>query len=200
MRTLAFGSSLNGPLEVLIPYERKGAVIVVLDDSRQMLFRFTVLQFADTCGDSICDEQESRESCQQDCPSAGRDDFCDREQQGVCDPDCGGQDPDCKAPPVVAPSASAPPVQRKAPLPQKSPASMGGMIMGAFALSLASLTAVGWTLVRKKGRQARLLRTTVEDWTRAGYAPQQIRQALLQRHYPQKQIDALLRERRGEDL
>lgn len=34
-------------------------------------------------------------NCPRDCPSGLRDSYCDKEEDGVCDPDCNGRDPDC---------------------------------------------------------------------------------------------------------
>ena len=55
------------------------------------------LDFRETvCGDSMCGFPETYASCPQDCPSGGRDEYCDAAQGGRCDPDCrGGEDSDC---------------------------------------------------------------------------------------------------------
>ena len=49
------------------------------------------------CGNKVCNVGESYESCPKDCPSGGKDDFCDNVKDGRCDPDClrQGEDPDC---------------------------------------------------------------------------------------------------------
>ncbi|PIU29620.1 hypothetical protein COT07_04995 [Candidatus Woesearchaeota archaeon CG07_land_8_20_14_0_80_44_23] len=42
-------------------------------------------------------------SCPQDCPSGGKDGYCDGVKDGICDPDCQkNQDPDCAAAPARA--------------------------------------------------------------------------------------------------
>lgn len=73
---------------------------------------------------------------------------------------------------------------------------MLGMLVGAIALSMAVLTAGGWVIVRKKGQEKKMLRSTIANWMRAGYAPMQIRQALAQKNYPGKVIDSLFEELR----
>jgi putative hemolysin len=53
---------------------------------------------AEKCGNSICEYSrgENQLTCPEDCPSGGKDDYCDRVKDGVCDPDCkGGDDADC---------------------------------------------------------------------------------------------------------
>ncbi len=48
-----------------------------------------------TCGNNICESYENRFSCARDCPSGIIDHYCDASQDGVCDPDCSMDDPDC---------------------------------------------------------------------------------------------------------
>ncbi|MEA3254932.1 MAG: DUF333 domain-containing protein [Candidatus Altiarchaeota archaeon] len=53
---------------------------------------------AKKCGNSVCEYSrgENQLTCPEDCPSGGKDDYCDRVGDGVCDPDCGGgDDADC---------------------------------------------------------------------------------------------------------
>jgi hypothetical protein len=51
----------------------------------------------DLCnGDGVCGSFESAISCPGDCDPAIADDFCIKEENGICDPDCNeGVDPDC---------------------------------------------------------------------------------------------------------
>lgn len=45
----------------------------------------------------VCDPGENYGNCFQDCFSGGRDDYCDRKDDLICDPDCAeGADPDCE--------------------------------------------------------------------------------------------------------
>jgi len=58
---------------------------------------------ASGCGNGICDSTETYLSCPQDCPSGGKDGYCDGVKDGICDPDCQkNQDPDCAAAPARA--------------------------------------------------------------------------------------------------
>ena len=48
------------------------------------------------CGNDLCDDGENYQSCPQDCKSGGRDGFCDKEKDAICDPDCARtEDDDC---------------------------------------------------------------------------------------------------------
>ena len=51
------------------------------------------------CGNGVCNANENHRSCPRDCPSGGRDGFCDEVGDDRCDPDCRGEkDPDCASP------------------------------------------------------------------------------------------------------
>jgi len=57
-----------------------------------------VEHFAQICGDGICQANENRGVCPQDCKSGVRDSYCDREADSVCDADCAdNNDPDCSS-------------------------------------------------------------------------------------------------------
>ncbi len=50
------------------------------------------------CGNTVCNINENYKDCPKDCPSGGRDGYCDREKDERCDPDCKkAEDPDCKS-------------------------------------------------------------------------------------------------------
>ncbi len=78
-----------------LPYFAEGKQVNIYNKNIKAL-EIPVLQFADTCGNAVCDPQESYESCNKDCKSGGKDDYCDSVSDGVCDSDCAdGQDADC---------------------------------------------------------------------------------------------------------
>ena len=74
--------------ELVIPYFPNAKQINVYDEIDKKLLEIPVLQFADTCGNAICEPQESYESCQLDCRSGSADDYCDGVADNICDPDC----------------------------------------------------------------------------------------------------------------
>ncbi len=46
--------------------------------------------------DGTCHTEENYYNCPDDCPSGGKDGYCDKVKDGICDPDCApGEDPDC---------------------------------------------------------------------------------------------------------
>lgn len=83
--------------EITIPYFENGKEIRVYDKDGNTVLNESVIQFAKTCPDNTCEPHESYESCTADCPSGGKDDYCDSVKDGLCDPDCSAsQDTDCK--------------------------------------------------------------------------------------------------------
>jgi putative hemolysin len=78
-------------------YSSRCAVCVMpggneIEESKLMNLSFSEA----TCGDGACAPFfENYSLCQADCPSGGRDRYCDRVQDGIVDPDCpAGEDPD----------------------------------------------------------------------------------------------------------
>lgn len=77
-------------MNLKVPYSPIGKEIKIYNsaDETKELFTLNVQVFASVCGDSICQDHESFESCTKDCLSGGADDFCDHIADGTCDPDC----------------------------------------------------------------------------------------------------------------
>jgi len=79
-----------------IPYMKETKNIAIFKDKKS-IFTYEVSQYADVCGDGSCQPHESNEDCPDDCPSGMEDDYCDKKEDGKCDPDCTqGEDLDCK--------------------------------------------------------------------------------------------------------
>ena len=86
----------NSSIQLLIPYFPGGKQLIIYNEENEKVLEIPVLQFADTCGNNVCDPQESYESCPADCVSGGTDDYCDSIADNICDPDCLlQQDTDC---------------------------------------------------------------------------------------------------------
>lgn len=79
-----------------IPYFSNGKTINIYYPNSTKVLKIDVGYFAQTCPDKICQPHESYESCPADCPSGGKDDYCDAVKDKICDPDClPAQDSDC---------------------------------------------------------------------------------------------------------
>ena len=56
---------------------------------------------AKLCGDDVCDADENYNNCHEDCPSGEKDNYCDKQSDGKCDPDCSKEeDIECKEKPL----------------------------------------------------------------------------------------------------
>ncbi len=86
----------QGSFILEIPYYPTGRNINIYDAAGKMVAFADIESFAQICGDGICQANENRGTCPQDCKSGVRDGYCDREPDGVCDADCAQKDdPDC---------------------------------------------------------------------------------------------------------
>lgn len=76
------------------------SIIVKIMDSSQRTLEEKSLGFSvqlNSCiGDGTCHTGENYGNCPTDCPSGGKDGYCDAVLDGICDPDCkNGGDIDC---------------------------------------------------------------------------------------------------------
>jgi len=84
--------------EIITPYFSNAKQINIYNPDNGKILEVSVAHFADLCGDNVCQDAESYESCQADCRSGSADDYCDRVADNICDPDCSGPaygDVDC---------------------------------------------------------------------------------------------------------
>lgn len=75
----------------------RDCLVCILDNDKKVeVTQYMGLNFDPTiCGDGTCGMPENYNSCPQDCPSGGMDEYCDKVKDGRIDPDCKkGEDPD----------------------------------------------------------------------------------------------------------
>jgi len=87
-------NSTSGPTRLnyteqteVLPYHEDGKTINIYDANHSLVDSKEVGYLANICGDGVCQDHESYESCQKDCPAAGKDDYCNMEKINE-DPDC----------------------------------------------------------------------------------------------------------------
>lgn len=61
----------------ILPYYNDAKFIELYDANRNFVERKDIAYLSDVCGDKTCQEHESFENCPEDCPAAGKDDYCD---------------------------------------------------------------------------------------------------------------------------
>lgn len=87
----------NVNFTLLVDYFKAGSKINIYNPDNEKVLEIDVSHFAKTCGNNICDSYESYEDCPSDCQSGGKDDYCDKLKDNICDPDCmANEDSDCK--------------------------------------------------------------------------------------------------------
>lgn len=87
----------KGSLSLSIPYYQNGKSINFYDPAGNLILAVDVSDFAKLCGDGVCQGNENFSSCAQDCRSGMRDNYCDKQSDRVCDPDCAKEsDSDCR--------------------------------------------------------------------------------------------------------
>lgn len=72
---------------VVFPYHKDGKTLNVYDSAKKLILTKDIAYLSDMCGDDICQDQESYESCSKDCAVAAADDYCNTSELNK-DPDC----------------------------------------------------------------------------------------------------------------
>lgn len=198
----SFNPIAYGPFTIVLPYLKNIKEIIIRDPSGSEQLRIPVLQFADTCKNSVCDPQESYETCPEDCPSGGSDDYCDERDDNWCDPDCPKEaDPDCrtevtaqKQPEEVIRGeiAREETEENAVPIAQKE---LDIKFIGTISMGVIVTLVVSFFIAREiKAKSARTaqLREYISQCLRQGYRITQIRQVLLHQGYEQKEIERVI--------
>ena len=73
---------------VIFPYHKDGQTLNVYDGQKKLILTKDIAYLADVCGDNVCQDHESYESCTKDCAATGKDDYCNIDRLNQ-DPDCG---------------------------------------------------------------------------------------------------------------
>jgi len=88
IQKIYYNMSENKNYIIYIPYNENAARIEMYNPKNSLVMDIDISSYADTCGNKVCEEHESHESCTKDCSSGSQDDFCDGISDGICDPDC----------------------------------------------------------------------------------------------------------------
>jgi len=81
---------------VLVPYYKNAKQLSISTLDGNKVLDVDLGYLADVCGNGKCEPHESAISCPQDCKANAKDDICNYDKDGICDPDCPNVDPDCK--------------------------------------------------------------------------------------------------------
>ncbi len=89
-------------IALLLPYFSTATKIIIYSPEGKQKATIDISKFADYCGDKRCSISENFAICSKDCPSGSRDNYCDKQYDRICDPDCSMfNDIDCYMPPLT---------------------------------------------------------------------------------------------------
>jgi len=135
-KTCQENSQFNLTLE--IPYNSQAKNINIYDSGAKLVKYVDVFEFAQLCGDGICAANENFLTCPNDCRSGVKDSYCDKADDGVCDPDCTATtDSDCAK--IAAMSGAA-------NIPQKS----SWWLMPILIIAVIAIVIIAIIFIKKK--------------------------------------------------
>ncbi len=186
---------------VYIPYNENAARIEIYNTKNSKIMDIDVSSFSNTCGNKICEEHESYESCTKDCPSGAKDDFCDEVKDGVCDPDCSPKtDADCGEGKLEAGNGSrsvttteSEPIKQTG-LPEEPQAKSKYLIwiLSASAV-IAAILLFLFLKKRKENQVVNSLRQYISENITRGFTLQQIKDTLFREGYTEKEVQKAVR-------
>ena len=174
------------------PIFSEECAVCVLSDGREVeMTQLMDLDFTEErCGDGACSFGESHGNCPEDCPSGGRDSYCDGLDDLLCDPDCPtGEDPDCATETTTTTVTST---------TESIPASKGGDNSLAYILVLVVVFVAGFLIYRryregKEMEDAREKREGMVDWIeeqlRNGEDPKKLKTVVRSQGFEEKLVD-----------
>ena len=194
-----YNMSENKNYLIYMPYNKNASRIEVYNPKNSKVMDIDVGSFADTCGDNICESQESYESCTKDCRSGSKDDFCDAVNDGICDPDCpANMDADCRQKENSSNQTALPIQPEKEKIQsiwlqekEQSPNYLAWiLIFSGIAVVLLLLLLLK---KRKEKKTVDSLKNYISESMRKGFALQQIKGALFRAGYNEREIDKALK-------
>lgn len=193
-----YNLSENKKYVLYLPYNENAARIEIYNLKSSKVMDVDVESFANTCGNSKCENHESYESCTRDCDSGSQDDFCDELKDGICDPDCSLKtDIDCESleaegnASVVAKTKT----EDKEILERAGTGKKPNYLLW-ISMGFAAAITVGVIFIiknRKENRTISSLKQYISENIRRGFTLQQIRDALHREGYSEKEIDRAVR-------
>ncbi len=197
INSIYYNMSENQNYLVYIPYSKNAAKIEMYNIKNSKIMDIDVSSFSNTCGNSICEEHESYESCTADCSSGSKDDFCDGISDGICDPDCSLKtDIDCKGVVEEGNETITPITKEKVQKieleqPKEKPNYLIWILLFSFIVIFVLLF-----LFIKKRKETQIidsLKQYISENIRRGFTLQQIKQVLYREGYTEKEIDKAIK-------
>lgn len=189
-----YNLSENKKYLIYMPYSENAARIELYNPKNSIVMDISVSSFANTCGNKICEEHESYESCTKDCKSGSKDDFCDEASDGICDPDCSVKtDADCRNGEAKGNASIA--AKQGFEEEQKSETQeineKPNYLLWVLLVLAIVVIALSFLFIkkRKEGQTSNSLKEYVSENIRRGFTLQQIKEALYRGGYSEKEVD-----------
>ncbi len=189
---------------IYIAYNKKASRIEVYNLQNSKIMDIDVGSFSDTCGDSECQPHESYKSCELDCASGGKDDFCDGILDKICDPDCTSKaDSDCSQNSDNK-AIVTPPVNKDEEIPNQEgnePAAdalssdlfSNYMLWTGLGAAIAGIVVFILIRNRRENHAIAAVRQYINENLRRGFSIDQIKQALFRQGYNEKEVKEAMR-------
>lgn len=200
IKRVYYNMSENKNYLIYIPYNKNTARIEMYNPKNSKIMDIDVSSFADTCGNKICEPYESYEICPNDCPSGSKDDFCDKVNDGICDPDCSLKtDADC----IEKEDNETVAIQniKEQEEKQQKQAEFTEKVEEPnyliWALPIFGIVVFILLLLfikkRKENQIINSLKLYINDSIKRGFTLQQIKDALFREGYSQKEVDKAIK-------
>ena len=198
IKTLYSNMSENKNYVIYIPYDKNSARIEVYNSKNSKVMDIDVSSFANTCGNNLCEEHESYESCTSDCTSGSKDDFCDGINDGICDPDCSSKtDADCKG--IVEEESNetitTPTTIKEQKKIIEKPKERTNYLIWILLFSFIVIFTLLFLFI-KKMKETKIinsLKQYISENIKRGFTLQQIKDALFREGYTEKEIDKAIK-------
>lgn len=200
INSLYFNISENRGYSIHVPYMKDAARIEIYNQLNSKVMELDVSSFADTCGNGICENHESFESCTKDCMSGSNDDFCDEIEDGICDPDCSAKtDADCG----FSEPRENESFQETAQKPIAAGRNDGVKPMGKSSYlvwivsALAAVMLLAFIFIKKRKEDQTLvsLERYISENIGRGFSWEQIKFALLREGYTEKELEKAIKSK-----
>lgn len=196
IQTIYYSMSENKNYLIYIPYNENAARIEVYNSKNSKIIDIDVGSFASTCGNKICEEHESYESCTKDCASGSKDDFCDGVVDGICDSDCPLKaDDDCEER-FNETSEISETISKTDKIKELEFVEENSNYLIWVSLISISIVFVSLFLFVKKRKENQIitsLKQYINKNLNRGFTLQQIKDSLFREGYTQKEIDKAIK-------
>ena len=198
LKKIYYNMSENKEYVIYLPYDKDASRIEVYNPANSKIMDLDVSSFADTCGNGICENHESYESCTRDCSSGSKDNFCDGVKDGICDPDCPAKlDADCKETngnesiqaQKIGGNVKNTDIKNESDAEQSRKSGYLTWILYGAGIILIVLLALLFIKKRKENQVVDSLKQYVSENITRGFTLQQIKDVLHREGYNEKEID-----------